>query len=159
MRVATLASAAATACLLKTTMAFACLGSPVPDHWQLKGFTVLVVEVTGAHLTAYEGHQLIERGHAKPPDQSDGIEYLFPTSSTPEFTVNVLVDRVVSGKSEPLRQFTLGGCGTYVPQLREKGIIFIPADGSRTGVVWASQSDRFSEWAQELGLAATKPEP
>ena len=137
----------------------ACRGNRLfPESGQLDGWSVLEVEITGVHLTAYELHSLVERGAVEPPSSKDGIEYLYPTSSTPTFKVNLLVDRVLHGSSESAAEFNLGGCGIKVPQLREKGLIFVSPSGDRVGAVWASQEEAYERWIKELEPKLQKAE-
>jgi hypothetical protein len=131
----------------------ACRRAPfLPEPGVAERFSaILAVEATGVHLTAYEFHQLVRRGIKEAPRQSDGIGYIYPTSSTPSFDVHVLVDSVVRGESEPARQFTLGGCGMAIPNLREKGLVFVDSSGKALAL-WASQGSEYVAWAKELGL-------
>jgi hypothetical protein len=149
-----------TALLAAASAADACLGNSLfPDDGQLDGWRVLEVEVTGVHLTAYEFHSLVERGAVEPPADSDGIEYLYPTSSTPSFEIDVLVDRVWRGSSGPTGKFTLRGCGIEVPELQEKGLLFISPDGEQIGAVWASQRRFYARWKKELNARDSQTEP
>ena len=137
----------------------ACRGNRLfPENGQLDGWSVLEVEVTGVRLTAYEFHSLVERGAVEPPGSTDGTEYLYPTSSTPTFKVNVLVDRALRGSSEAAAEFNLAGCGIKVPELREKGLIFISPSGDRVGAVWASEEEAFERWTKKLEVKAPKAE-
>lgn len=80
----------------------ACYRAPLlPQDGVVERFSaILAVEVTGVHLTAYEFHQLVLRGIEEAPNGSDGLAYIYPTSSTPSFDVHVLVDSVALGGGE-----------------------------------------------------------
>ena len=129
---------------------------PQIDHLD-RYSAVLAVEVTGIHLSAYEFHQLVRRGIRKPPQRADGIEYMYVTSATPDFEVNVLVDRPLRGKSKALRKFVLGGCSVEIAKLRERGIFFVDPDGKHATAVWASQTEEYLKWAQALGVDRVEP--
>ena len=148
-----LVGAAIAACFLAASPANACRRAVLDATPEVAaGFSeILAVEATGVHLIAYEHHQLIKRGLVAVPERADGIEYMYPTSATPSYEAYVLVDKAARGTSEPTRRFTLSGCSVAVPALREKGIVFVGAQGE-VFALWASQSSEYLPWARYLGL-------
>jgi hypothetical protein len=156
--VKTIGSLVAGVSFLASHSAQACRGNTlVPPHGQAAQYQVLLVEVTGTHLTDYEWYRAASLGAAPWPKTADGDLAIYPTSSTPSFTVNAIVRRATRGASPPFREFKLGGCGILVPPLKETGLIFIAPDG-RVGAVWATQHPQYNLWLQELGLG-TADEP
>ena len=148
----------AAALALVSHSAEACRGnSLVPPHGQSGQFQVLLVEVTGTRLTDYECYRAANLGLTTWPKAPNGEPVLYPTSSTPKFTINAIVRRAIGGASSGVREFELGGCGILVPALKETGLIFIAPDG-KVGAVWASQQTQYNSWLQELGLG-TPNEP
>ena len=138
--------------------AAACRGNTqVPSHGHAAGYEVLAVEVTGVRLTSYEWYRAATLKLRPWPKGPDGEELLYPSSSTPSFNVYVLVHASNSAPGEPLREFSLGGCGVRVPGVKEHGLLFISSSGS-VGVVWADRESEYQQWLSELGLA-TRSEP
>lgn len=119
---------------------------------------VFEAEVTGVRLTAYEEYRL--REDARKPDdrvvEGEVVEYLYPTSSTPEFDAFVLVRRQFVGTSEKQRVLSLGGCGVDLPDLEQLGLFFVFADpthGDFTVPVLDSDPDYSHWWAEAERLA------
>ncbi|WP_440225241.1 hypothetical protein ACQQ2N_08300 [Dokdonella sp. MW10] len=143
---------------IAASSSWACTRTGPPDHAMLAEYSVLVVEVTGIHLTAYESRRLAERGAASRDEPSSIFgQYTGIGGFTPEFKADVLVDRVVSGMSEPARTLTLSDCALPIPALKEKGIAVVPREGveARTKVVWASEGELYASWARRLGVSET----
>ncbi len=143
---------------IAASSSWACTRTGPPDQAKLADYSVLVVEVTGIHLTAYEAYRLAGRGdESRGKPSSIFAHYGGIAGWTAEFTVDVLVDRVVSGASEPARTLTLSDCALPIPTLKEKGIAVVPREGveARTRVVWASEGERYASWARQLGVSET----
>ena len=140
--------------LAGTGPALGCRFGPGPRYGEVSDFQVLAVRVTGVHLTGFESEELRKKDADVTSEESDDLDTISPVNSTPEFSVHVLVDSVLSGESEPTRTFSLGGCFVHMPTLRESGLILVAPDGRAFGV-WASEGDRYTDWVRELGIAST----
>jgi len=138
--------------------ALACRGnSQVPPHGGAAGYEVLAVEVTGVHLTSYEWYRATTLKLQPWPEKPDGDEWIYPTRSTPGFSVHVLVHSSTADSGPILREVSLGGCGVRVPTLKERGLLFL-APGGSVGVVWSDRKSEYHRWLEELGLSM-RPEP
>ena len=133
----------------------ACLRRLQPDPERMGDYSAIVLgEITGIHLNAYEDHVLAQQGLLSLPPLEDGGEYIFPISSTAFFQARVLVDQVAKGDAtRNLRVLNMGGCMVGVPAPYDRGLFFVSADdGSFAIPVWEKDTEAFSFWMKRLGL-------
>lgn len=141
--------------MLAAAPAWACRdNSQVPPHGESASHEVLAVEVTGVRLTSYQWYRAATLKLQPWPESPNGEQWLYPTSSTPGFRVNVLVHDSTARSGELFRELSLGGCGVRVPTLKELGLLFLGPDGS-VGVVWEDNGAEYRRWLTELGLRAS----
>ena len=144
---------------LSTATAHACFGGKnMPNLNELSRYSeIRLVEATGVHLTEYEAYQLMRRG-AKPWPKAQGdLDYIYPTSSTPDFEVQSLVNRTIKGGKVATEQFTLGGCGVNPPWLHERGIVFVESGSGYVLAVWESEGEPYTQLARALGDIGHEP--
>ena len=137
---------------LPSAAAHACLGGKrMPNVGDLQRYSeVRLVETTGVRLTEYEAYQLMRRG-AKPwPKSQNKLDYIYPTSSTPGFEVQSLVNRTIKGAEVSTQRFTLGGCGVTPPRLHEHGVVFIEPDSGYALAVWESEGEPYRQLVRAL---------
>ena len=116
---------------------------------------IRVVEVTGVRLTEYEAYQLMRRGVRPWPKPQGDLEFVYPTSSTPGFEVQALVDRTIKGPAAPTARFTLGGCAVEQPKLHERGVVFVEPGTGYGLAVWQSEGEPYRKLASALGVEIT----
>ncbi|MGO4223652.1 hypothetical protein AB4Y64_17595 [Lysobacter sp. TAF61] len=147
----------AAALVMVCPAAHACLGGKRTPEIEDTGrySEIRVVEVTGVQLTEYEDYQLMRRGVRPWPKPQGGIEFVYPTSSTPGFEVQALVDRTIKGPATPTARFTLGGCGVEPPKLHDRGVIFVEPGTGYAVAVWQSEGEHYRKLATALGMEIT----
>jgi hypothetical protein len=114
------------ALIIACPSAHACLGGKrMPNTEDLGRYSeIRVVEVTGVRLTEYEAYQLMRRGVRPWPKPQGDLEFVYPTSSTPDLKCRrSLTERSRAGS--PTARFTLGGCAVEQPKLHERGVVFV----------------------------------
>jgi hypothetical protein len=144
---------------LSSTVAHACLGGKrMPNLNDLQRYSqIRLVEVTGVHLTEYEDYQLMRRGAKPSPKSQGGLEYIYPTSSTPDFEVQSLVNRTIKGAAALTQQFELGGCGVAPPRLHERGFVFVEPGSGYALAVWESEGEPYRQIARALEKIGHEP--
>ena len=122
--------------ICSTSPVFACLGKLVPESGFEKYDSIVVGEVVGVRMSAYIEQRLdsISKG--------DRYQRRF-SDVTPEYELELLVDRTISGEEKSIVKVRASGCGVLVPDLGEFAVALIT--DSKAFPVFQSEGALYSD--------------